>query len=265
MAEPLSAHLAPIADRVRLAPRFFVFLDFDGTLVPIVNDPMKCRLTPELRATIAALARSENTLVGIVSGRDLADLQPRVGIEGIAYAGNHGFEIAGPGFTFREPLGERLRPELDRLVEGLREAVKGVDGAWVQHKGYTASVHYRQADPAFVPAMLAEVRRIVQPEVEAGQFLLRPAKAVLEVRPAVDWHKGRAVHWLMENCGSSGNSPLVMYIGDDETDEDAFRSLPGEVTICVNRTSDTAAAYSVSGPDEVGAFLQWLVQLRSPD
>lgn len=263
MAEPLAAHRESIGSRIRAASTFCLFLDFDGTLVPIVNDPMTCRLPGDLQQTLGSLAAAPQTFVGIVSGRDLADLRPRIGIEGIAYAGNHGLEIESPVGAFREPTAERLRPDLDRVVATLAVVVAGFAGAWVQHKGLSASVHFRQVAPGAVPELREAVHRIVQPEIVAGRFVLRTGKAVWEVRPAVDWHKGRAVRWLLDRFAPDSTSTLVSCIGDDETDEDAFTSLPGQVTVCVSSNHATAAAYTATAPEEVAGLLTDMLRWRT--
>lgn len=258
MPELLTAHLENIAAKIRSAPQVLLFTDFDGTLVPIKEQPTECFLALEVRETLIAIAAQDQVEVGIISGRALADLQPRVGIEGIAYAGNHGLEIAGDGFTFREPQAVSSIGLLDNLVQEVTQAIAKIPGAWVQHKGLSASVHYRQVEPAAIPLAIAAVRQVVAPAIAAQQFVLRSGKAVLEIRPAVDWHKGKAVQWLAHRMSSQDQEPLLIYLGDDNTDEDAFAACPEGITVCIGGKRDTLANYSAQDPKEVHTFLDWL-------
>lgn len=256
MPLPLTDHLNHLAPRIRSAGRVLLFTDFDGTLVPIHDTPMEVYLPAEGRDLLAGLAAHPRVGVAVVSGRDLADLMPRVGVEGIAYAGNHGLEIAAPGLTFREPAATARSAELAGLMAELAEALAEIPGAWVQDKVLTASVHYRQVSPDFVPKVLEAVEEVIEPVRD--RFVLRDGKMVWEVRPAVDWHKGYAVHWLMEALSGGHADPLPVYLGDDHTDEDAFDALPEGITVYVGDAADTVARYAVDSPADVTAFLRWL-------
>lgn len=263
MPDPLAAHRDTLALRVRSAPFLLLFTDFDGTLVPIKERPMECTLDADVRDSLSVISRQDRTAVAVVSGRDLADLRPRVGVDGIAYAGNHGLEIEGPGLSFREPVALQLSGELSSRVAELTAALADIPGAWVQNKGLSASVHYRQVEPDRVPRVLEVVRHVMAPARKAGRFVLRSGKMVEEIRPAVDWHKGRAVQWLTERLAAGVSDPLSIYLGDDRTDEDAFAALPGGVTVHVGTPHDTAARYWVESPRDVARFLSWLATYRS--
>lgn len=260
MPEPIADQLDCIAEKVRFAAQVMMFTDFDGTLVPIKERPTECFLDPDVGRTLSTLAGHERVVVGIVSGRELEDLRARVGIDGITYAGNHGLEIEGPGFTFREPNAVRMINEMKRLVRNIAPALDGFPGAWIQDKGLSASVHFRQVAPADVPHLLDMVRHVAAPFLAAQKVVLRSGKKVLEIRPAVDWHKGKAVGWLVERMSLCKNS-LLIYFGDDNTDEDVFAAWPGEITVCVGAKQNTSANYTVRDPEEVHAFLSWLLGL----
>lgn len=257
MPDPLVAQLVRLAEQVRSARQVMMFTDFDGTLVPIKDRPTECFLDPALGRTLSALAGHEHVTVGIVSGRELEDLRNRVGVDNIIYAGNHGLEIEGPGFVFRELNAVSMINELKKLLENLGPALAGFPGAWVQDKGLSASVHYRQVVPADVLPLLDVVHRVAAPFLAAQQVVLRSGKKVLEIRPAVDWHKGKAVGWLVRRMSIYKN-PLLIYFGDDNTDEDVFAAWPGEITVCVGEKQNTSANYTVRDPAEVHAILSWL-------
>ncbi|MDO9110481.1 MAG: trehalose-phosphatase [Desulfatirhabdiaceae bacterium] len=260
MPEPIADQLERLADKVRSAPQVMMFTDFDGTLVPIKDRPTECFLDPAVGRTLSALAGHERVSVGIVSGRELEDLRARVGVDGIIYAGNHGLEIEGPGFVFREPNAVSMINALKKLVDNIAPVLAGFPGAWIQDKGLSASVHYRQVDPAVVPRLLEVVRHVATPSIEAQKVVLRSGKKVMEVRPAVDWHKGKAVEWLVNRMSLCTN-PLLIYLGDDNTDEDVFAAWPGGITVCVGEKRNTLANYSVSDPIEVHVFLCWLLSV----
>ena len=131
--------------------------------------------------------------MGLVSGRGLDDLMAMVDLPGLIYAGNHGLEIRGPGMDFIHPAAAQLRPELDKLLNALRENLAGYAGVLVEGKGLTLSVHYRLTPPELRPQLYAAFEETVAAAQPAGQVRITRGKEVLEVRPAVDWDKGKAI------------------------------------------------------------------------
>jgi len=259
MADRLAPQLERLAVRIRSASKLLLFTDFDGTLVAIKDRPSECFLDPAVGQTLSALAGQDRIAVGIVSGRELEDLRTRVGIDGIAYAGNHGLEIDGPGFAFREPNAVNLINALHGLANDLSQVINAFSGAWVQNKGMSLSIHYRLMNPVMVPHLLDLVRHVVATSRIAEKVVLRIGKMVLEIRPDVDWHKGKAVGWLAQKMSPICSAPLMIYLGDDDTDEDVFAAWPGEITVCVGENLNTLANYSVRDPNEVHAFLSWIL------
>jgi trehalose-phosphatase len=245
--------LKDLAERIRSGRRVILFTDFDGTLVPICDKPLAVVAGDEVRMLLKSLAKQGG--VAVVSGRDLADLCPRVRVEGITYAGNHGLEIRGPGYEYRVPAAVDRVGELRAIVAELTHALSGVLSAWVQNKELTASVHYRQVEPTQVPQVFEIVERVTAPHRE--HFELRQGKMVLEVRPRVNWHKGEALKWLWTKMEATPTT-IGIYLGDDATDEDAFAALPDGVTVLVGSPRPSEARYRLTGPDEVIEFLRWL-------
>ena len=211
MPERIAPQLDRLAGKIRSALKLLLFTDFDGTLVAIKDRPSECFLDPAVGQTLSALAGQDRVSVGIVSGRELADLRARVGVDGITYAGNHGLEIEGPGFAFREPNAVSLIKELQKLLNNLSPLTTWFPGAWVQDKGLSASIHYRQVNPADVPRLLDMVHNIAKQSLDAHKVVLRTGKMVLEIRPAVDWHKGKAVGWLAQKMSPIYTEPLLIY------------------------------------------------------
>ena len=246
-----------IQERVRDAGFLSLFLDFDGTLTPIVADPAEARLDPRVRGTLQSQAVRDDTLLAFVSGRALDDLRPRVGIERAVYAGNHGLEITGRNVAFVEPSALAKRELLNQIVDQLTAALRHIPGALVENKNLTASVHYRRA-ARHAAAITEIVQAALAPHVSF--FRLNRGKMVLEIVPLTSCDKGSAVSWINAQLGMAG-APSI-YIGDDRTDEDAFSHLRGEITIQVGRNKKTSARYFVADPTEVHSFLEWLSDNR---
>lgn len=230
-----------------------LFLDYDGTLTPIVREPSQAVLTEAMRSTLARLA--QRWPVAVISGRALADLRERVNLAGAIYAGSHGFELAGPDFEEVAEGAERFLPALDDAETELRDGLAAFSGCMIERKPFAIAVHYRQAEPARVD----EIESIVD-QVLARQARLRKSKGkkVFQVRPALAWDKGKAVLYILDRLGL--NEALPIYIGDDITDEDAFRVLAdGGITIALrDGARGTSADYALSDVHEVKRFLDTL-------
>jgi trehalose-phosphatase len=234
------------AGRRRLA----LFLDYDGTLTPIVERPEAAVLGEDMREVLRRLAARHP--VAIVSGRDLEDVRARVGLEDVHYAGCHGFEIAGPRGNRVHGAAAAAAPQLGAAADQVAHDIRGLPGVQLERKRFTLAVHYRRARAADVPAVRAALERA---QARHPALRVTAGKKVLELQPDVDWDKGRAVLWLIETLGVEDALPV--YIGDDVTDEDAFRALAGRgLGIAVQETPrPTAAGYSLPGPDEVRELL----------
>ena len=246
------AHAAEI--RARLAGRRpAVFLDYDGTLTPIVARPDLAVLSDAMRAVVRALA--ERCTVAIVSGRDRADVARLVGLDGLVYAGSHGFDIAGPGGLAKEhERAAAFLPALERAEARLNRALAGVAGALVERKKFAIAVHYRLVAERDVE----QVERAVATVAADTPDLRRTAgKKVFELRPRIDWDKGRAVLWLLGALELEGGEVLPFYLGDDDTDEDAFAALAdrGIGVLVADLPQPSAATYHLANPDEVARFL----------
>jgi trehalose-phosphatase len=256
-ARSLFDHLSDVAPVLRAARRVFLFLDFDGTLAPIVEDPQAALMPAETRQQLINLADSPRFLVGIISGRALSDLQRRVGLEGVFYAGNYGLEIAGPGLSFVEPEALQRVPELQNLSRSIERRLWDMAGTRVDNKGLTATVHYRKAPIAD----REDIRRIVRESIASTGDLFRISEGLeaFEIRPRLNWNKGAAAQWILASSGSPDALPV--YLGDHATDEDAFSALAAGITVRIGRTAETSAQYQVEYQEAVREFLAWLAEL----
>lgn len=231
-----------------------MLLDYDGTLTPIVDVPSKALLSESMRGALRRLVAY--CPVAVVSGRDLEDVRKKVGLDELVYAGCHGFEVIGPYGSFVEDRGESFLASLDCIEDELRLAIGDVRGALVERKRYAVALHYRLVDQHNIPRLKA-----IFGDVAARHLDLRSTigKMVLEVRPDMDWDKGKAVELIINMFGLS--SVIPVYIGDDVTDEDAFRAIGDRgVTILVSDIErDTAARFHLASVPEVQLFLEMLV------
>jgi alpha,alpha-trehalase len=233
-----------------------LFLDYDGTLTPIVDRPADARLAPAARDVLWALARL--CRVAVVSGRARAEVEALVGLEGIVFAGCHGFDIAGRGITPpRHAEAERAVPVLAELAGELERRLGGIEGVLVENKTYAVAVHTR---------LVAREREDEVRAAVAGwaarhpQLRLTAGKKVIEVRPRVEWDKGRAVLWLMGALHLDRPEVVPVYVGDDLTDEDAFAALDerGAGIVVGSDSRLTRARYALEDTREVLLFLETL-------
>jgi len=237
--------------------RAAVFLDYDGTLTPIVSQPEDASLSDSMRQTLRELA-ARAPVVAILSGRDLDDVRRRVNIDSIVYAGSHGFDIAGPDGLCRQ-MGTEFLSNLDTAEKELHKALDGISGARVERKRFSIAAHYRNVNENDVPKVEQAVSEVATRDPTLRRI---NGKKVYELLPDVAWDKGKAALWLLETLGLESRSGGIrpIYIGDDRTDEDAFRALEQRgIGILVSEQSQpTAASYSLKNPAEIEHFLRAL-------
>jgi alpha,alpha-trehalase len=242
--------------------RLAVFLDYDGTLTPIVDRPEFAFMSDEMRAAVNALA--DHSTVAIISGRDRRDVEQLVQLDSLFFAGSHGFDIAGPhGWHVQHEPGTQYLPLIDRAEKALREALGGVKGAIIERKKYSVAVHYRLVADDGVKTVQEAVKTVLshQPDLRMLQ-----GKKVYDLQPRIDWDKGKAVLWLLQALDLNKTAVLPLYVGDDITDEDAFRALKnfGVGIVVGDDSRRTIAHYALKDPNEVQNFLQRLIaSLRS--
>lgn len=234
-----------------------VFLDYDGVLSPIVERPEDAVMTGGMRDVVAALAT--RCPVCVVSGRDRPVVQRLMGLDGLVVAGSHGFDIWHPERgTLVHEAASGYEVLIAEITERIEQDVGGLDGVEVEPKRASVAVHYRRAaDPArgqvsdLVEKLLAE---------RPDELKVTPGKMVYEVQPKLDWHKGAAVCYLLDALGLTGEAVVPLYLGDDVTDEDAFRALKGlGVALYVGDQNElrrgTAADFVLDSVDQVRQLL----------
>ncbi|KAK6135027.1 hypothetical protein DH2020_031254 [Rehmannia glutinosa] len=248
-----------------------MFLDYDGTLSPIVDDPDRAFMSESMRATVRKLARYFPT--AIVSGRCRDKVYSFVRLAELYYAGSHGMDIKGPSKGSKhkkgaqavlcQPASEYL-PMIDEVYKALLEVTKDTPGAKVENNKFCLSVHFRCVDEKKWTELAKQVGSVLEgyPDLRLTQ-----GRKVLEIRPTIKWDKGKALEFLLESLGYANCTDVFpVYIGDDRTDEDAFKVLRERgqgFGILVSKTpKDTNASYSLQEPSEVMAFLRCLVDWK---
>ncbi|KAL2468012.1 putative trehalose-phosphate phosphatase J [Forsythia ovata] len=241
-----------------------VFLDYDGTLSPIVEDPERAFMTNEMRAAVRDVAKFFPT--AIVSGRCRAKVYNFVKLSELYYAGSHGMDIQGPTkghkkqrkgnqSVFCQPAREFL-PMIDEVHKILLDKIKFIPGAKVENNKFCLSVHFRCVDEKIWSELGEQVREVIKgyPKLRLSQ-----GRKVLEIRPAIKWDKGNALEFLLESLGyDKSNNVLPVYIGDDRTDEDAFKVLrkrgQGLGILVSKAPKETNASYSLQEPSEASTM-----------
>lgn len=234
--------------------------DFDGTLAEFAVDPAAPTLSAARREWLGRLATRPETVVGLVSGRPIADLRGRAPLPRQAYyAGLHGLEIDGPDDSFRHAALILARPHAAALAAALRELEAAFEGALVEPKGESVAFHVRGvAGPARAGA-LAQAEALAQPWVDRGDLRRLHGHFVVEYLPNVNWDKGDAVHWIASDVARrTGRAGWVVFLGDDRSDEDAFEAIESGLGVVVGDRPSRARLRLHSLAD-VDRLLQWLV------
>jgi len=234
--------------------RLALFLDYDGTLTPIVSHPQDAWLSESVREALRSLAA--RVPVAILSGRDLDDVRGRVHVDGIVYAGSHGFDIAGAGGVHRE-LGAAYLPVLSAAEMELREALDDIPGAQLERKHFSVAAHYRNVSEDDAVRVAAAMDAVAARHRELRRI---NGKKVYELLPDIDWNKGKAVLWLLETLELERGKAVPIFVGDDRTDEDAFNVLKerGVGILVSEQPQVTAASYWLKNSEEVEGFLREL-------
>jgi trehalose 6-phosphate phosphatase len=250
-----------VIEQLKNASNIMLMTDYDGTLTPIVERPEKADLPVTTRILLKSLGNQPRITLGVISGRSLADLKEKIGLNGIIYAGNHGLEMEGPNLSFVNPQAEQLRPIVRTLSHLLTKVFAIIEGIRVEDKGLTLSIHYREV----AEGRYSEVRDLfdhaVSGAIATGKVRVTHGKKVFEIKPDVRWNKGKAIQLIMKQCGKGDrlSANLPIYLGDDVTDEDGFAFVEkyGQgITIFVGApTTNSIARYYLNSTEEVDEFL----------
>ena len=233
------------------------FLDYDGTLTKIVDRPQDAKISSSMRDIVTRISRAFKT--AIVSGRMREDVENLAGIKGIFYAGSHGFDISGNGVSMVLPQAEGTIPLVDELIEYFKNEFSSIEGVIVEEKKFSVAVHYRMADES---KYFSTIEKTVEDKVaEHKELRLMRGKKVFEILPAIDWNKGKAVRWIMEALKVNWQDNTIVYIGDDTTDEDAFRAVRsrGAGILVSTEGKNSAAHFQLLSVEETEGFFKQIL------
>ena len=242
-------HADAVLSRIREAG-CVLMLDFDGTLAPIVSDPRRARMGVRTRRALETVARRYP--VAVITGRALSDVQARVPIRGISFAGNHGLELSVRGKVHRVRLSKISQRSLDTIRTRMRSLARRYKGLYFQDKIRSLSLHYRHSPRREHTAIRAEAVKAIR---ETGGLRVVEGIYVINILPGVRRDKGTAAR-EMYTALAGRKKPVPVFVGDDVTDEDAFRALTGGITIRVGTSSSSAARYYFKTRSGVDTFLR---------
>jgi len=251
--------LAAVRRQIVAGRRVWLFLDYDGTLVPIARTPDEARPDAPLLKLLSGLAEMPALLVTVLSGRPLSSLQTMLPISRLILAGTYGIEVQMPGkgvIIRADPV--RLRPTIEQVRSAWAQLIAGRDGFLLEDKWVAVALHARFADSTDAKVVLPRARAIATQSVRTHHFRILQGDRFLEVAPAAA-HKGQTVEWLLSQYPFPG--ALTVYCGDDDKDEEAFAVVRrrGGIPIVVGQGQRTTqAAYRFDSPDAVRGWLQLL-------
>ena len=238
--------------RIHRASRLALFTDFDGTLVPIASSPEQVQLSPPVRLLLSDLIR-KGVMVGVASGRRLADVRARVGLRGIWYVGSHGYSLHCPGsrpLIFLDPEQKAERARVRRI---LARELHGLTGIRLEPKEGSVAVHYRNASRRAALLAVAAIQQILKAH---PPLHLLSGKKVWELLPDRRTSKWTAIQHILRTERQEG-SRLVFYMGDDSTDERVFEKMTG-ISVAVGKRRRTSARFFLRSPGEVRRLLKKL-------
>ena len=238
--------------------KILLFLDFDGTLVPIARDPESAKLSAASRQVLSRLSVSDRVRLCVISGRRVRTLKALLGIRNVSYVGNHGFEIEVPGLGLTAPAVSSawIRKYLAPVAKRLKSQCRRFSGARLENKRHTLSLHFRKVAAKDLGAF-RKIYENIKKEFSALPLVWREGKKVFEILPNVRWNKGSAA--LLVCDGFPDSFPVIL--GDDATDEDMFKALRMRgLTIRIGRSKKSYAKFYLPSQKEV---LRFLICLRN--
>ncbi|XP_023552932.1 probable trehalose-phosphate phosphatase C [Cucurbita pepo subsp. pepo] len=248
--------------------KIVVFLDYDGTLSPIVDDPDRAFMSPEMREAVREVAKCFPT--AIISGRSREKVKEFVKLRNLHYAGSHGLDIMAPnsdneanGVSYQPA--KKFLPEIQQIKRALEEESRKIEGALVEDNTFCVSVHFRHVHERELAKLEKKVETVME---KYPDFHVTQGKKVMEIRPTINWNKGHAMEYYLHTLGHNDTDDVVpLYIGDDQTDEDAFKVIQrkgqGIAILVASIPKHTNASYSLKDPSEVLAFLLRLARWRN--
>jgi trehalose-phosphatase len=238
--------------------------DFDGTLSNLAPTPGEAVMSAAVHAALRAVAQHPRVTLAVVSGRRISDVRVRTGNLAEFVGGLHGLEIEGPDASFRHPALPKVARVLQEIRQRAADVLSWCPAVVLEDKEYALTCHVRRVPAPDAGRALGQFVEVAQPMLDSDLLRVLPGSQAVELLPAVDWHKGKAVDWIRSVVDTGpGLGAGVVYIGDDRTDEDAFATIQSRgMAIGVgDRPHDHLIRFRLAGPASVGRFLELTNQL----
>ncbi len=244
-----------------------LFLDYDGTLASIAETPEQAVMTQEMRKVLTSLLKHPKCHIAVISGRMLSDLKQMVDLPQITYVGNHGYEIEMQhDLNFKGFITTQYKEALFNIKKSLNALLSPIKGVWIEDKGIILAVHYRSATERSAAIVKKYFFKVCQNYLKDQYIGLMEGKKVLEVRPPIKWDKGEAALWILSKWQKEYGKDQItaMYVGDDVTDEDAFKMLDGiALTVKVGFPKRSFAKYYLKDQTEVLILLKQMLAIKN--
>jgi trehalose 6-phosphate phosphatase len=249
-------HKKEIGSKLSGSPGILLFLDFDGTLSPIVTDFKNAKTDPAIKQRLELIVALDSVFVMIVSGRKLEYLKEKIDIPGLNLGGNHGLEWIINGDYNRYPFDNNINRSLDAARKIYSELANKFHGIFIEDKSLSLSLHYRNLEEIGEEEFKDIFDRSIKPIKDEGILEFIAGKKVIDARPKADWNKGKIVNMLKERFPDR----MIFAVGDDTTDEDMFKESPDGITVRVGQDDASKAEYYVDDIADVNRLLDFLHQ-----
>ena len=243
--------------------RLLFLSDYDGTLAEFDPDPTIPRPSPRIAELLCKLATRTDMSFGIVSGRRISDLRTRTQLPTRVYlAGLHGMEIEIGSRRWQHPDLEAARQSVRTLYERL-DAVRAIPGLVLEDKHASVAVHVRAVPAPLQAEAIRQADQCANELVSRGKLRRLGGNLVVEYLPNIAAHKGDATTWIAEDVAERCRQPVwTVFVGDDVTDEDAFKAIKNGISVLVG-DRESHATHRVAGIDDVCSLLDWMTSLTA--
>lgn len=245
-----------VLEELKKSPIKILMLDFDGTLSPIADSPKQSKLSHKNKTLLTKISKKRNIYIVIISGRSLKDIKKKVGLKNITYAGNHGLEGDVLGEEYLYPVPKKIYTTIKEIYKKLKNINNEFPGSLIENKKLSLSFHYRNVEHKSTNQFKLKVNNLLRPFIKDKLIYVLPDKKVFDIFPNVKCNKGTFARLILNKIHKKTNTkPAVMYIGDDITDEIAFKALKDQITIKVGKAK-TKAKYKITNTKDVAEFLR---------
>jgi trehalose-phosphatase len=249
MNQAIHRTLSKLIDRYRSGDHLVVLLDYDGALTEFTARPWQATLPAVTRCQLDSLAELPRVTVGVISGRELRELEGMVGLPKLYYAGSDGLELDYHGSTVRHPLVEQGRQLVSEVAEALERALHDFPAVWLERKRFGLAVHFRDIDRQLIAVLRSRIDQELTPWQSRLHILT--GEQVIEIVPALGWDRGTAVEFVIERLRPE--RAMALFVGDEASDQEAMccESVRGGISIGVGRKEPTIAQFELHDTGEV--------------